>query len=56
MTLASSACAVEYFHDQVFAVILLVTQQLRAKQLDPSAAFLLTDMLSLNAVSCGGDI
>ena len=33
-----------------------VTQQLSAKLLDPSAAFLLTGKLSDNAVSCVGDI
>ena len=54
-------CAVEYFHEQLSLRVahgliscdtVFVTQQLRAKLLDPSAAFLLTG----NAVSCVGDI
>ena len=35
---------------------MFVTQQLRAKLLDPSASFLLTWKLSEHAVSCLGDI
>ena len=56
-------CAVEYFHEQLRVAhgliscdTVFVTQQLRAKVLDPSAAFLLTGKLSKNAVSCVGDI
>ena len=56
-------CAVEYFHEQLRVAhgfiscdAVFVTQQLRAKRLDPSAAFLLTGKLSEHAVSCGGDI
>ena len=57
-------CAVEYFHDQlrvshglISCDIVFVTQQLRAKLLEPSAAFLLTGKLSSHpAVSCAGDI
>ena len=56
-------CAVEYFHEQLRVAhgliscdTVFVTQQLRAKLLDPSAAFLLTGKLSEHGVSCGGDI
>ena len=56
-------CAVEYFHDQLRVAhgliscdTVFVTQQLSAKLLDPSAAFLLTGKLSENAVSCVDDI
>ena len=58
-----TVCAVEYFHDQLRVAhgliscdTVFVTQQLSAKLLDPSAAFLLTGKLSENAVSCVGDI
>ena len=54
-------CAVEYFHDQLRAShgliscdTVFVTQQLNAKLLDPSAAFLLTGKLS--SESRAGDI
>ena len=56
-------CAVEYFHDHLRVAhgliscdTVFVTQQLSAKLLDPSAAFLLTGKLSEHAVSCVGDI
>ena len=56
-------CAVEYFHDQLRVAhgliscdTVFVSQQLSAKLLDPSAAFLLTGKLSEHAVSCVGDI
>ena len=56
-------CAVEYFHDQLRVAhgliscdTVFITQQLSAKLLDPSAAFLLTGKLPENAVSCVGDI
>ena len=56
-------CAVEYFHDHLRVAhgliscdTVFVTQQLTAKLLDPSAAFLLTGKLSENAGSCVGDI
>ena len=56
-------CAVEYFHEQlrmahglISCDTVFVTQQLRAKLLDPSTSFLLTGKLSEHAVSCGGDI
>ena len=56
-------CAVEYFHEQLRVAhgliscdTVFVAQQLRAKLLDPSAAFLLTGKLSEHAVSCVGDI
>ena len=56
-------CAVEYFHNQLSVAhgliscdTVFVTQQLSAKLLDPSAAFLLTGKLSKHAVSCAGDI
>ena len=54
-------CAVEYFHDQltvshglISCDTVFVTQQLNAKLLDPSAAFLLTGKLS--SESRAGDI
>ena len=56
-------CAVEYFHNQLRVAhglincdTVFVSQQLSAKLLDPSAAFLLTGKLSEHAVSCVGDI
>ena len=56
-------CAVEYFHEQLIVAhgfiscdTVFVTQQLSAKLLDPSAAFLLTDKLCEHAVSCASDI
>ena len=56
-------CAVEYFHDHLRVAhgliscdTVFVTQQLSAKLLDPSAAFLLTGKLSQDAVSCVCDI
>ena len=56
-------CAVEYFHEQLTVAhglitcdTVFVTQQLSAKLLDPSAAFLLTGKLYEHAVSCAGDI
>ena len=56
-------CAVDYFHNQLSVAhgliscdTVFVTQQLSAKLLDPSAAFLLTGKLSEHAVSCAGDI
>ena len=56
-------CAVEYFHDHLRVAhgliscdTVFVTQQLSAKLLDTSAAFLLTGKLSEKAVSCVGDI
>ena len=56
-------CAVEYFHNHLRVAhgliscdTVFVTQQLSAKLLDPSAAFLLTGKLSEHAVSCVGDI
>ena len=55
-----ASCAV---HEQLRAAhgliscdTVFVTQQLRAKLLDPSAAFLLTGKLSEHAASCVGDI
>ena len=55
-------CAVEYFHDQLRVAhglincdTVFVSQQLSAKLLDPSAAFLLTGKLSEH-FSCVGDI
>ena len=47
-------CAVA--HGLISCDTVFVTQQLRAKLLDPSAALLLAGKLSENAVSCGGDI
>ena len=56
-------CAVGYFHEQlrvshglISCDTVFVTQQLSAKLLDPSAAFLLTGKLCERAVSCAGDI
>ena len=56
-------CAVEYFHEQLRMAhglircdTVFVAQQLTAKLLDPSAAFLLTGKLCERAVSCAGDI
>ena len=56
-------CAVEYFNDHLRVAhgliscdTVFVTQQLSAKLLAPSAAFLLTGKLSVNAGSCVGDI
>ena len=57
-------CAVEYFHDHlrvshglISCDTVFVTQQLTAKLLEPSAAFLLTGKLpSEHVVSCAGDI
>ena len=55
--------AVEYFHEQLRVAhgliccdTVFVTQQLSAKLLDPSAAFLLTGKLCEHAVSCADDI
>ena len=56
-------CAVEYFHDHLRVAhgliscdTVFVTQQLSAKLLDPSVAFLLTGKLSENGVTFVGDI
>ena len=43
-------------HGLIACDTVFVTQQLKAKLLDPSAAFLLTGRLSGHAVSCVGDI